>query len=110
MSQSKTREKTELFTRMVAQKQGWVLNPDKEFYESLVDGLTANYNRYGYYLCPCRDSEGSREQDRHAICPCIWSFKDIPQYGHCYCALYFSPEFAASAKPPASIPDRRYQE
>ena len=67
---AKTTEQTRLFTRMVAQKQGWELNPDAEFYGSLVDGLTTNFNRYGYYLCPCRDSDGSRELDRNAICPC----------------------------------------
>lgn len=104
----KTREDTELFTRMVASKQGWVLNPDTEFYSTLVEGLMRNFNRYGYFLCPCRDTEGSREADREAICPCVWSKLDVPEYGHCYCALYFSKEFASTGKQPAAIPDRRF--
>ncbi len=105
----KTLDQTRLFTRMVAEKQGWTLNPDTEFYESLVEGLTANYNRYGYYLCPCRDSDGSREVDKDAICPCVWSRKDIPEFGHCYCALYLSKEFSESRAPCRAIADRRYE-
>jgi len=106
----KTLDQTRLFTRMVAQKQGWALNPDTAFYESLVEGLTTNFNRYSYYLCPCRDSDGSREVDRDAICPCVWARRDVPELGNCYCALYLSRELLASGKAPAAIPDRRYEE
>ena len=98
---------TRTFTEMVAAKQGWTLNPDREFYESLVAGLMANWNRYGYFLCPCRDSEGTREGDAKAICPCAWARSDIEKYGHCFCALYLSKEFAASGKEPSGIPDGR---
>ena len=106
---SKTLEQTRLFTRMVAQKQGWALNPEESFYETLVDGLTTNFNRYGYYLCPCRDSDGSREADKKAICPCVWAKLDVPEFGNCYCALYLSKDKLASGVLPAAIPDRRYE-
>lgn len=104
----KTIADTEVFARMAANKHGWVLNPDKGFYSSLIEGLTTNFNRYGYFMCPCRDSDGSREKDRDSICPCRWALSDVPEYGHCYCALYFSPEFAASGSTIVGIPDRRY--
>lgn len=110
MQNTKTNEQTKIFTEMVAKKQGWDLNPDKDFYESLVDGLTRNYNRYGYYLCPCRDTEGSRDADKPALCPCVWSKADILEFGHCYCALYLSKGFAASGTSPRAIPDRRYSD
>jgi ferredoxin-thioredoxin reductase catalytic subunit len=96
------------FTEMVAGKQGWKLNPNPEFYGNLVDGLGVNWNRYGYFLCPCRDSEGSREADAKTICPCAWARSDIERHGHCYCALYLSPAFAESGAEPAGIPDGRY--
>jgi ferredoxin-thioredoxin reductase catalytic subunit len=105
---TKTTEQTALFTRMVAQKQGWELNPDADFYGSLVEGLTTNYNRYGYYLCPCRDSDGSRELDKDAVCPCLWSREDVPLRGNCYCALYLSKKLVAEGGSPSAIPDRRY--
>jgi ferredoxin-thioredoxin reductase catalytic subunit len=105
----KTAEQTLTFAAMVAKKQRWVVNPDADFTASLIEGLTTNWNRYGYYLCPCRDTEGSREADAKANCPCAPSWKDIEEHGHCFCALYLSPEFAASGKAPQSIPDRRSQ-
>jgi ferredoxin-thioredoxin reductase catalytic chain len=104
----KTRDTTSTFTRMVAAKQGWILNSDIEFYDSLVEGLMANWNRYGYFLCPCRDTEGSREADKASICPCTWSRSDVVEHGHCFCALYLSSAFAASGRTPGAIPDRRY--
>lgn len=103
----KNLEQTALFAAMVAKKQDWVLNPDQEFTDSLVDGLTVNFNRYQYYLCPCRDSEGSREADQDVICPCRYSWEDVREHGHCFCALFLSQDFAASGRQPAGIPDKR---
>jgi ferredoxin-thioredoxin reductase catalytic subunit len=108
MMNDKTLEQTILFTQMVAHKQGWLLNPDKDFYDTLVEGLMKNYNRYGYFFCPCRDAEARYELDKPAICPCIWSKPDIAEFGHCYCALYLSREFVAGGKTPRAIPDRRF--
>ena len=104
---TKSIDQTRNFASMVAQKQGWRLNSDSSFLDSLLEGLTTNYNRYGYYLCPCRDSEGSRIEDAKAICPCVWAREDIANHGHCFCALYLSPGFACSGKEPVGIPDRR---
>ncbi len=103
----KTTEQTRVFTRMVAAKQGWALTADTEFYETLVEGLTVNWNRYGYYLCPCRDSDGSREADRDVICPCSCSRSDVEEHGHCYCALYLSRTFAESGRQASGIRERR---
>jgi ferredoxin-thioredoxin reductase catalytic chain len=103
----KDADKTRAFARMVAQKQGWEIGPDASLVEMLVEGLTVNYNRYGYYLCPCRDSDGSREADRDAICPCVYARADIEDYGHCYCSLYASKSFLDSGAEATGIPDRR---
>jgi ferredoxin-thioredoxin reductase catalytic subunit len=104
----KTKSDTALFAAMVAAKQGWKINPDADFTGSLEEGLTTNWNRYGYYLCPCRDSDGSHEADADLICPCKYSWKDIEEFGHCYCALYLSDSFAKSGASPEGIKDRRY--
>ena len=103
----KTLEQTKRFTEMVAKKQGWTLTRDPRFYADLAEGLTVNFNRYGYYLCPCRDSDGSREKDADILCPCVYAKADIAEYGHCYCSLYWSEDFAASGKQPSGIPERR---
>lgn len=103
----KTIEDTKKFTEMVAKKQGWALTKDASFYEDLVSGLKTNWNRYGYFLCPCRDSEGSREADADVVCPCVYAKADIEEHGHCFCALYQSHAFVASGKTPTGIPERR---
>ncbi len=104
----KTIADTQRFADMVAEKQQWALNTDMEFTASLVDGLTVNWNRYGYFLCPCRDTEGSRELDSEVICPCKFASADIVEHGHCYCALYLDRNFASQGKNPTGIPDRRF--
>jgi ferredoxin-thioredoxin reductase catalytic chain len=101
--------KTLIFARMVAEKQGWVLTGDEEQLSVLVAGLTKNYNRYDYYLCPCRDTDGSRRADAELICPCAFARPDIAEFGHCYCGLYLSGAFRASGRAPAAIPERRYR-
>jgi ferredoxin-thioredoxin reductase catalytic subunit len=104
----KTIDDTRRFADMVAAKQGWELNPDAEFTDVLLAGLTTNWNRYGYFLCPCRDSDGSRETDADVICPCVFSKPDIDEHGHCYCALYLKAGFTAAGGVPGGIPDKRY--
>jgi ferredoxin-thioredoxin reductase catalytic subunit len=104
----KSPEQVRLFADMVAKKQGWSVNPDGGFTDILVEGLATNWNRYGYFLCPCRDSEGAKALDADLICPCKYSWADIEEFGHCFCALYLSRSFAATGKAPASIPDRKF--
>ena len=110
MSTEKTVEDTEKFVSMVAKKQGWVLNPDKEFVKMLAEGLSANWNRYGYFSCPCRDAAGDREKDKDMVCPCDYCVPDQEEFGHCYCQLYLTAEFAASGKKPSYVPERRPEE
>lgn len=103
----KTLEQSRKFVEMVAKKQGWKLNRDDIFLEMLVEGLNKNVNRYGYYLCPCRDSDGKFELDKDIICPCDYAPPDIEEYGHCYCGLYLDPDFWESKEEPVGIPERR---
>ncbi len=95
------------FVTMVSRKNNWELHPHGEFFENIVTGLTKNYNRYGYYSCPCRDADGEREKDKDIICPCEYCKKDQEEYGHCFCGLYILPGFLAEGKIPAQIPERR---
>ncbi len=95
------------FVEMVATHQGWELNPDKAFLADIVDGLAANFNRYGYFLCPCRDGSGLREHDKDIICPCDYNMRDQEEHGHCFCGLFLDARFKASGKPVRQIPERR---
>ena len=104
---SKTKENTLIFVSMVANKQGWKITHDQEILDIILEGLTKNFNRYGYYSCPCRLASNNKEKDKDIICPCIYSRPDIKEYGHCYCGLYMSNAFFDTKKMPHSIPERR---
>lgn len=104
---TKTKEDTRIFVTMVANKQNWKVTHDSELFELLLEGLTKNFNRYGYFSCPCRLAKAVKEKDKDIICPCAYCRPDIQEYGHCYCGLYMSPEFFESKKTPKSIPERR---
>jgi len=67
-----------------AEAAGYHLNPDREFTLTLVEGLLANRDRYGYMLCPCRIGTGDREKDRDIICPCDYRDADLNDYEQCY--------------------------
>lgn len=106
---SKTIEETKTFVEMTAEHNGWNVNPDTAFIGRLFEGLTKNYNRYGYFQCPCRDSwDGDRERDSDIICPCTYCEADIEEHGQCFCGLFVSPSFARSAV--RRIPERRAEE
>lgn len=103
----KTPEHALQFIRAVAGHQGWAVNRDEQFLGDLAAGLAQNYNSYGYYLCPCRDGDGDREADRDIICPCDYARPDLAEYGHCFCGLYLTKEYAESGSSPSPIPERR---
>jgi len=96
-----------IFVQKVAARKTWELNTDTVFVERVAQGLKKNLDRYGYYLCPCRDGEGDRDLDRDIVCPCEYSPADIAEYGQCYCGLFISPEFKLSGKKPVTIPERK---
>ena len=84
-----------------AEAGGYHTNPDREFTRSLVRGLLANRERYGYISCPCRLASGNREDDLDIICPCDYRDPDLADYGACYCALYVTADVAAGVRTPA---------
>ena len=103
----KTPEEIARMVDAVAKRQGWVKNPDVKFREQIEQGLGTTWKHYGYHLCPCRDGDGTREEDRDIICPCAYAREDIAEFGHCFCGLYLAPKFVLEKKTPQGIPERR---
>ena len=97
------------FAEQVAARRGWQLNPEPRHLAEVLAGLETNRQRYGYYLCPCRDGSGDRSQDADITCPCDYSGADVAEYGHCYCGLFLSRRFAAAGGTVQPIPERRLQ-
>lgn len=84
----KNKEQMERFARLYAERQGFQLNPCKEIYEMIIDGLVANKEKYGRQYCPCRPVTGDLEVDKDSICPCVWHKDELANDGMCFCQLF----------------------
>lgn len=92
-----TLEDTENYCNTLALMFRWKLNRNHPNYQILIEKLNHNFNFKGYYLCPVRESLGSRKDDLDSICPCKNSFMDIRDYGQCHSrlfihSLFYSPQ------------------
>lgn len=92
-----------------ARSRGYLLHPDPEFLNPLLEGLRTNEERYGYPSCPCRLASGAFELDRDIICPCDYRDPDVEEYGTCYCCFYVD-EAAYERGSADPSPERRPQE
>jgi len=86
---------------------GYVLNPDSEFLQGLLEGLKKNEERYGYPSCPCRLASGGIDYDRDILCPCDYRDPDIVQFGTCYCGLYVRKDVYERKIELKPVPERR---
>ena len=102
----KTFEDVQKYVERISSRKGWKLNSDKETLNDLIEGLLDNFNRLGYYNCPCRDSQEDNQLDKDIICPCRYAEPDIDEYGYCYCSLYTRADFGQN-QPIKMIPERR---
>lgn len=93
--------------RAEAEKTGYMLNPDTEILEGIIEGLAINEERLGYWSCPCRKASGNRLADFDIVCPCEYRDPDLKEYGRCYCALYVTQEYIDKGMPTDPIPERR---
>ncbi len=110
MKRQKTFEDVKKYVEMIAQRYDWDLIEDEDMLESLISGLQTNYNRLGYYNCPCRDSQADAQLDSDIICPCLYAREaDVEEQGYCFCALFFRKGFDQS-QPFSQIPERRPRE
>jgi ferredoxin-thioredoxin reductase catalytic subunit len=102
-----TLEKVRQRAEADARTNGYYLNPDPKFLQSLLEGLKRNEERYGYPSCPCRLASGKFEVDRDIICPCDYRDPDVAEHGACYCALYVRKDLHEGKTQIKPVPERR---
>jgi ferredoxin-thioredoxin reductase catalytic subunit/rubredoxin len=93
-----------------ARARGMYLTPDQKLLASLMEGLKANEDRYGYPSCPCRIASGVFDADRDIICPCDYRDPDVAEFGTCYCSLFVDRDVHEGRKEAKPIPERRPEE
>ncbi|MBO4302379.1 ferredoxin:thioredoxin reductase [Methanosarcinaceae archaeon] len=98
MTLEETKEKVLSYARKYADKNGYMLNPDPEGLDLVIEGLAKRREKYGPQYCPCRIVTGDKEEDRKIICPCIYHKQEIEEDGMCHCALYFRKDTAGKTE------------
>ena len=83
-----TKEKLLEGLKKYAEKNGYMLNPDKKIRETIVEGLLRNKQKYGRLYCPCRRVTGDKDKDKDIICPCKFHKEEIERFGMCHCMLF----------------------
>jgi ferredoxin-thioredoxin reductase catalytic subunit len=74
-----------------AEKNDFMLNPDKEHVDMIIKGVAQNQDKFGLKLCPCRMRDGSRQRDLELVCPCNFRTHDTwndEKKQHCWCGLF----------------------
>lgn len=74
---------------MFTEKNDFVLNPDKEHVDMVIDGVLENEKLYGLKLCPCRLRDETQEGDLKLLCPCNFKIQETwKDKGMCWCGLF----------------------
>ncbi|MFH1544924.1 MAG: ferredoxin-thioredoxin reductase catalytic domain-containing protein [archaeon] len=85
MNKEELRTVWENFTK----KNDFILNPDFQHVELVINGVLENEKKHGLKLCPCRLRDGSRERDLELICPCNFKTHETwKNEGRCWCGLF----------------------
>ncbi len=81
-------ELRKMFEKFTGEKD-FVLNPDKNHVDMIIDGLLENERKCGLRLCPCRVGDGTKEGNLKLMCPCNFKAQENwERKGECWCGLF----------------------
>lgn len=67
----------------------FMLNPEREKVEMLLEGALSNEENHGMKYCPCRLTTKDFEEDLKLVCPCNFLVhKTYREQGECWCGLF----------------------
>ena len=85
MNKEELRKVYEKFT----EGNDFVLNPDSNHVDMVIDGVLVNEKKFGLKLCPCRLRDETKERDLELICPCNFKAQEVwTKEGRCWCGLF----------------------
>lgn len=94
--------------KTLQEPKGYYLNKNMAMTMPLLEQLLVTREKYGYMACPCRVANGSYEEDKDIICPCIYRAADVEEYEACFCGLYVSQRWNEDEdEREVYVPDRR---
>ena len=93
MSADEQQNVTLEFLKKVADRLGYVLNPDEKALNRVAQSMTKIRIEYGKNYCPCKRHYPIKEE-LDPLCPCATFEVEIAQNGHCECHVFFNAEMA----------------
>jgi len=90
-------QKTLSYLKAVADKLGYVLNPNDKALSQTASYMAANKQTYGRRFCPCKQHYPV-DQSVDPVCPCPEFQDEIIRDGHCECHIFFDKAAAVQAK------------
>ncbi len=73
--------------KKLAASNGYQLNLDEERVKKVVGLMTMNFNEFGKYYCPCKQSH-PLNPDKDVLCPCSELKDEVIKDGYCFCRLF----------------------
>jgi ferredoxin-thioredoxin reductase catalytic chain len=74
-----------------AETTPFMVNPDRERVDGLIEGILGNESRHGLKYCPCRLMSKEFDEDIKIICPCNFPVHETykgADKGECWCGLF----------------------
>ncbi len=105
--QAMTAERLFATLKPLQERKGYFFNKDMGMTMPLLEQLLVTKEMYGYMACPCRLANGTYEDDRDIVCPCVYREADVAEYGACFCGLYVSKAWNDGDIPQQMVPERR---
>ncbi|MFH1448589.1 MAG: ferredoxin-thioredoxin reductase catalytic domain-containing protein [Candidatus Micrarchaeota archaeon] len=67
----------------------FILNPDNNHVDFIIDGILRLEKEHGLKYCPCRLRIGDRKKDLELVCPCNFFIQNTwKEQGRCWCGLF----------------------
>ena len=76
------------FLRNVADRNGYLLNPDLRTLERIALSMVENRRNHKRYFCPCKQHHPVKAEV-DPVCPCDESKDEIRRDGFCDCHVFF---------------------
>jgi len=77
------------YLKKVADRLGYVLNPNEKGLYRIVKYMAENKVKFGRYFCPCKQHYPV-DQSADPVCPCPTFEDEIALNGHCECHIFFN--------------------
>jgi len=81
-------DELEKVSRDYAQSKGFLLQPNKEIRQAILNGLLMREQRFGKRYCPCRVITKDEAENNRIVCPCAYHEDEIKKDGSCKCKLF----------------------